>query len=86
MINPFARKPIILKDIKIPVVGKGYTMTGTVPEVVNELQATIIYLEGDKTRLRNALDAKTETVRKLDDEIASLQRKIFQLKHEVKAR
>jgi prefoldin subunit 5 len=85
--NPFKReaRPIILKDIKIPV-GKGYTMNGTIPDVVHELQMNIIIIEQDRKRLRNALNAKQQEIYKLKDEISSLNRKLFQQKHEQKAR
>ena len=87
MRNPFTReaRPITLTGIKIPV-GAGYTMNGTVVDVIHELQENIIIIERDRTRLRNALNAKQEEVDKLHEEIASLNRRIFQMKHEAKAR
>lgn len=77
MRNPFKRPQIVLRDIKIPV-GKGYTMNGTVVDVIHELQANIIILQDGKTRLKDGLIAKQIEINKLNDEIASLNRKLFQ--------
>lgn len=85
MNNPFIHKPIILKDIQIPA-GEGYTMNGTVVEVVHELQENCIMLQIDKNRLQAALRSKQEYINRLQDDISSLHRRIFQMKHEAKAR